>query len=123
MIRVRKSLHVLIKSLGSHYDSKNVKKILEEITSVRKKLAQVEDMSAKEDIDNEKSQKLLTGVFNDDIHRTLRTNFGPRKMEPITFKKVQLFLNQALETIEGTFRQLELFVPAPVKVSEWRSRL
>lgn len=75
---MRRSLHAFAKSSGVHYDPKNQKKLETDLQSALKKL------KALEDVKFQNGEGLLAGVFFDDIFKTLRVHFGPRKLRLFT---------------------------------------
>lgn len=69
-------------------------------------------MTKKNNLPEEKPEK----VFSEVLPKTLRSNFGWKTIQPID-------LATAFEELSNMIFQLELFLPAPVKISDYTNRL
>ena len=108
--RVRRFLHIFAKSSGIQFDPKNLKKILADIESARKRLTVLMETECREE------ETLVQGVFFDDLNKTIRAHFGPRESRLMSFK-------ESLLEIKNVFDQFELMLPVPTKISELSNRV
>ena len=72
---------------------------------------------------NKLEEELPEGAFSQNIWKTLRSNLNSKSFNQLTMKQVNYSSIKAFDEFDNMIYQLELFIPPPLKISDYRNRL
>lgn len=88
----------MCKSLGFQLEAKNVGKILKDVEACRKRFEELKALGL--------STTASSGIFNEEMFRTLRAHVSPRAVVKVSHE-------QTVKTLENLFTQLEMILSLP----------
>ena len=101
-LKFRRFLHLMCKGLGTQTEAKNVGKILKDVESCRKRFDELKALGL--------STSPSSGIFNEEMFRTLRAHISPRVV-------VHVSNEHTIKTMGNLLDQLELILSLPTSFS------